>query len=246
MSQFDGFDNMTELLVSLALKELTKSVDIKGGKIQPTDLTQSIVKKSIRSFYNSNQYRNSLSRYLKNIQDYDREKQAMYGKQNMSVSNITNAQQIAITEYIGYLNEAGINERFNQPLRKAISQNIRLGKSLSEIKDELSKFAEFKTNKSYFTQTAQQGADAYASIIDQKIMEKYRTKIKGLRIVGSIIETSSPQCVEAVEMGRDLTIEQWEKLLKKYKKQIIEGTTVENLATNKLHIGCRHQFTPYL
>lgn len=246
MSQFDGFDNMTELLVSLALKELSKSVDIKGGKIQPTDLTQSIVKKSIRSFYNSNQYRNSLSRYLKNIQDYDREKQAMYGKQNMSVSNITNAQQIAITEYIGYLNEAGINERFNQPLRKAISQNIRLGKSLSEIKDELSKFAEFKTNKSYFTQTAQQGADAYASIIDQKIMEKYRTKIKGLRIVGSIIETSSPQCVEAVEMGRDLTIEQWEKLLKKYKKQIIEGTTVENLATYKLHIGCRHQFTPYL
>ena len=246
MFPLNDFENSTEFLVSLVIKELQKSVDIKGGRIQPTELTQSIIKKSIRGFYNSNQYRNSLTKYLKNIENYDREKQAMYGKQGMSASNITEAQKLAISEHISYLNESGVNEKFNQPLRKIISQNIRLGKSLSEIKEQLSNFAEFKTNKQYFVQTAQQGADAYASILDQKIMDKYKSRIKGLRIVGSIIETSSPQCIEAVEMGRELTIEQWEKLLKKYKNQIIDGTTVQNLSTYKLHHGCRHQFSPFL
>lgn len=247
MDKLNLFDTSTEALIGYVVKELEKSLDVNKGKVQPTDKTQSAVKKGIQSFYNSNQYRNSIARYLKDLEAFDRVKVAEYAKQGMTLSgtNITEAQRIAVAEHISYLNESGINERFNQPLRKVIFQNIRLGKSLSEIKAELSKFAEFKTNQQYFQQTAQQGADAYTSIVDQKIMDKYESRITGLRIVGTVIETSEPQCREAVSMGRELTIKEWNTLLKKYSDKIIPGTTIKNLMTNKLHHGCRHTFTPY-
>ena len=242
-SEFDGLD---ELLYVYLSSSLDNGVDVKDGKIQSSDNTQELVKRSLKGFYNSNQYRKSIALYLSNVTNLGKERESLYLKQSMSVGGVTESQKRVIAEHLSYLNESGLNERFNQPLRKLIYQAIGQGKSLTQLKETLKSYTIDPKVKTYFNQIAIQGADAYVSIVDQKITDKYFDRIKGYRMSGTIIETSSDQCIEAVDLGRELTKKEWSELLKKYKDKISEGTTVENLPTRKLHIGCRHSFTPYI
>jgi protein-disulfide isomerase len=98
----------------------------------------------------------------------------------------------------------------------------------------------------YVKQVAIQGADAYTSILDQKITDKYYDKITGYIVTGSLIETSSPQCKYCVkDLNRLITKDDFEEI-KKRSVGLIDGTTFKNLPTLKLHFGCRHTFTPKL
>ena len=102
--------------------------------------------------------------------------------------------------------------------------------------------------KSYIKQVAIQGADAYTSIIDQKITDKYIDKVTGFIMTGSLIDSSSPQCKYCVkELDRLIKKEDWNKVKKIAQENgLIENTEFKDLPTNKLHWGCRHTFTPKL
>ena len=71
---------------------------------------------------------------------------------------------------------------------------------------------------------------------------------------GSLIDTSSLQCIMGIEEGKDtggyLTNAQIDALLvvarNNKRAELIEGTTRENLDINKFHWGCRHEFTPMI
>jgi hypothetical protein len=190
---------------------------------------------------------------LINVKTIGENKLDLYNKEGLKIekSAVSPSQKLAISEHLSYLEENGLNAKFNQPLRQLIYSNINTGISQAGLEDKLKAYITGDNDQSgklssYVKQVAIQGADAYTSIIDQKITDKYIEKITGFIVSGSLIETSSPQCQYCVrELNRTITKDDWDEVVKRA-VGLIDGTTFENLPTNKLHWGCRHTFTPKL
>lgn len=245
LKAFDKF------LYSILVKKISENIDVRQGRMELTDTTDSIVKKSIKELYRSKKYQGALEKYLTNIKDLSSNKIKLYGDKGFSVaaSEINPFQKIAIEEHLSYLNENGLNSKFNQPLRKIIYSSVYAGKSQSELFNELKSYVSENNNLGrYIKNVAIQGADAYTSIIDQKITDKYVDRVKGYMMVGTLIETSSPQCKFCVkELKRKITKENFDQVYRiAAQNGLIEGTEFKDLPTNKLHWGCRHQFTPII
>lgn len=160
-------------------------------------------------------------------------------------------KNIVIDETVDKMLNNGLNQKFVQPLRDLIYQNVTGGLSLSDARAQIKEFISGGNDvtgklKSYVEQTAQQAVDAYSGIINNKLLETF--DYDGLLITGSLIDNSSPQCRFAIEeLGGKITRENWpqvEKIAKKY--GLIEGTTFDNLPLNKLHWNCRHSFFPVI
>lgn len=235
-------------LASSIMEELDKNTNRIAGKIIPTDTTQSIVKKALKSFYSGKQYKSSLLKLVQNIEKKGGDYLGEYGKYNLRVNK---PLSLAIDEHLSGLNENGLNERFNQPLRRIVLDNIRRGLGQNDIYKNLESYLkDDKTGfKKYGKNMAIQGASAYASIIDQSITDKYKSEIKGFTIVGSLIETSSEQCRHFVKIGRKLTIEEIKKEILPIaieNKNLPEDFDVYKLPSTKLHQGCRHSFIGYI
>lgn len=235
-------------LASAIMEELDKNTNRIAGKIIPTDTTQSIVKKALKQFYSSKQYKSSLLKLVQNIGKKGGDYIGEYGKYNLRVNK---PLSLAIDEHLSGLNESGLNERFNQPLRRIVLDNIRRGLGQNDIYKNLESYLkDDKTGfKKYGKNMAIQGASAYASIIDQSITDKYASEVKGFSIVGSLIETSEPQCRHHVKLGRKLSITQIKKEV--LPLAIETGAKDKNfdilkLPTEKWHRGCRHQFIPII
>jgi hypothetical protein len=245
---------LENLLQKILIDNTEKKTNLINGKIELVKTTAEIVKPSLRSFYNSKQYQNSISKYLINIKNISDAKYDLYKKNGLQIekSALSPSQNLVIKEHIEYLNESGLNANFNNKLRTLIYTTITKGASLTDLKENLNKYiAQGKDKNGYFSkyidEIAIKGADAYNSIIDQKIVEKYNDKITGYLVTGSLIETSSLQCRYCIEkLDRKITKNDFKTILDKYSNNMIEGTTFDNLPTNKLHYNCRHSFTPTL
>jgi hypothetical protein len=244
------FKELDKILLKALLTEVEKNTKSTGGRLEQTETTQSIVKKSIRSFYNSNAYRKSLQKITAKIQEHGTEKMKTYEIQKLKVND---SLKLQIDEYLSYYSEQGLNEKFNQPLRKIILQNIQSGTSISEMEKTLKtaiEKGEAPTNLGrYVKNTALQASQSYNGIIDQAITDKYQDKITGYKIIGTEIETSSPQCKKWLKMGRDLTLKEIEKEIMPLALKngfIGEKNDVLKIPTLRLHWGCRHEFIPII
>lgn len=84
-------------------------------------------------------------------------------------------------------------------------------------------------------------------MINMKILSEF--DMNGLRVMNPLIDNSSPQCVYAkTELHSIITRENWHEVAAIGEKQSgwIKGTTFDNLPFNKLHWGCRHEFSPFI
>jgi hypothetical protein len=245
--------SLDALLNSILISNIEEGTNRIGKQLELFKPTDEIVKKSLKEFYNSKQYQKSIAKYLVSVKDIGDEKFSLYKKDGLTIekASISTPQRLAIAEHISYLEENGLNAKFNQPLRQLIYNNIQQGTSLTGLTEKLNDYIAGGNDKSgklgsYVKQVAIAGADAYTSIIDQKITDKYIDKITGYIVTGSLIETSSPQCKYCVnQLNRLITKDNFDEVVKR-SVGLIEGTTFKNLPTNKLHWGCRHTFTPKL
>ena len=246
---------MERVLNEALEKNLVNSTNVVNSVLELQNSTGEIVKKSLKEFYSSKVYKNSISKYLINVKNFGDDRMKFYNDNGMDLefSKVNNAQKIAINEYLDYYTENGLNAKFNQPLRELIYKSISQGISQTEMISKLKKYVaggkdESGKLKSYIKNVALQGADAYTSIVDQKITDKYFDKITGYTVVGSLIDTSSPQCEYCVKnLKRLITKDDWVEVEKIAKKNgLIEGTTFKDLPTLKMHYQCRHQFVPKL
>lgn len=237
------------------LEEINQSVTTRGGDIVGTTKSSGrIVTDAIKKFYQSSAYKNSIMKILRDIQVIGDVKAGVYKDADMEISksSITNPQKVVIDEFLDSVNDNGLNSRFNQTYRKLIYDNIRVGASQTALKAELQKLIISGKAPSamarYVQNTAIQTADAYSAIIDREVFNSYANRVTHYRIVGSLIETSSPQCRYAVEnFDREIPIDKLDVLFAIAEENgLIEGTNAENLPVNKLHWGCRHQFVPII
>lgn len=261
----DRFGNLTSLekdVINSSFEWLIENIETKAGKFVVTeDLTKAMndfVNAVVNIIHNNGSYQNMLSSYLSDLSTIGSnigKFQSSYNKVDFKDAGIKDIQTVLITETINQFTENGLNSGFVQPLRDLMMRNVVAGISLRDAKNVLidyissGKDTTGKLSK-YLVQTAQQGVDSYSGAINTKLQQTF--VYTGLTISGSIIATSSTQCRQAIELSKKtngyLTNKQWNDIMQEAKQNkrapLIEGTTLQNLPINKLHWGCRHEFTP--
>lgn len=241
---------------------MLNNLDLKGGVFEVPGNLPALMDDFVSSIVSvsntSKVYVKSLENYLydldaikSNIEEF----QGTYNRVIVQKKLLKPIQSAVIDEVIDQYSENGLNKHFATPLRNTMYGNVLAGMSQKEARQYLREYIaggqdESGKLKNYLTQTAQQGADSYSGAIHMKLKKEF--KYTGYIISGSLIDTSSKQCIYAVETSEAgyLSFADWEKVLDMAKKnkqaKLIEGTTIDNLPLNKLHWGCRHEFTPVI
>lgn len=178
-------------------------------------------------------------------------------KFDINTAGVNNVQKAVVGQIIDQYTGNGLNAHFATPLKDGVFRNILAGANMRQVKQVLQAYilsGQDKSGKlgSYIDQTAMQAVDSYTGAINQQLVAEF--DFTGYIISGSLIETSSKQCVYAVEKSDKefgyLSFKEWEKVLdiarNNEKAKLIAGTTIKNLPLNKLHWGCRHDFTPVI
>jgi hypothetical protein len=253
---------MEREIVEGSFEWLVDNLDIKRGEVQvDEDLTRimdDFVKSVVEIINNNERFGSTLKGFLtdlKTIQANNVSFHATTNNFNINTAGVTEIQKAVIEEIIEQYTRNGLNTHFAQPLRDNIFRNILTGANMKQVKEVLRMYILSGQDKSgklgrYLTQTAQHAVDTYTGAINQRLVKEF--KFTGYIISGSLIETSSKQCVYAVDNSKNgyFTFEEWEKVLQmardNEKAKLIEGTTIKNLPINKLHWGCRHDFTPII
>jgi hypothetical protein len=237
------------------LQELDKSLVVQNGNIVSTTKSSGrIVTDAIKNFYQTSAYKDSIMKLLRNIGTVGDAKMQVYKDTDMIIEKaaITPAQSVVVNEFLDELDSNGLNTRFNQTYRQLIYDSIRTNASQRDLELKLKDMVQSGKSPArmanYIKNVAVQTADAYSSIIDKEIYSEYKDKVTHYRMVGSLIETSSPQCRYVVEQfNREVPIDRLDEVFDVARENgLIDGTTAENLPVNKLHWGCRHQFIPII
>jgi hypothetical protein len=240
----------------IELKKIIKrNIIISRGSV--TGLNESagkIIKDAVSTFIKSPQYKDSLKELLRNIEGVSKTKQSIYKDADFVIpkTDLTNAQKLATDEFIDAMNEDGLNARFNQILRTSIYDSIRLGLSQNDLISSVSTALKTKKGEpimaNHVTNLTQMASDSYSKSIDQAIFNKYEDRITHFRVVGTLIDTSSPQCVRAVkDYNREIPIDEvddWIAFAKENGGN--EDLSPKNLSKLGGHPRCRHSFSPII
>ena len=243
---------------------LVDNLDIKRGTVNVTDdLTSQMndfVQVVVDIVNKSKGYESKVSGFLGDLDTIQENNKKFHGSFNnfdINTAGVKNVQRTVVEEIINQYTDNGLNPNFAAPLRDGIFRNLLAGANMKDIRQYLQNYilgGEDQSGKlhQYLNQTAQQAVDSYTGMINQQLNKDF--KFTGYIISGSLIETSSQQCIYAIEHAHDpggyLSFTEWNQVLdiarNNKKAKLIEGTTVINLPINKLHWGCRHDFTPVI
>lgn len=233
----------------------------KGNIIVGKDLSRLMDEflQAVQSIINkSKNYQTTLTQFLSDLNNIKKNAARFYQTSydfDINTAGVNNIQKAVVEEILNQYTDNGINQGFLMPLRDAIYRNILSGANMRQIRQVLMTYiisGQDTTGKlqRYLTQTAQQAVDSYTGAINMQLKKEF--KFSGYIITGSLIETSSEQCIYAVTNSHSgyFSFADWEKVLEiarsNPKAKLIPGTTVDNLPINKLHWGCRHDFTPVI
>lgn len=254
-----GFEND---VIEEAYNWLLDHLNIKRGTPQAdeelTRAMDSFLNAVVNIISENKTYQGKISSFLSDLTTIYKNQKRFYATShnfNIETAGVKEAQKTAVNEIVNQYTKNGLNPHFASPLRDNIYRNILAGANMKEVKQVLNAYilgGQDQSGKlgSYLTQTAQQAVDSYTGMINQKLQEEFT--FTGYIISGSLIETSSKQCVYAVENSKRgyMPFSDWETVLdiarNNKQAKLIEGTTIKNLPLNKLHWGCRHDFTPII
>lgn len=259
--RFNNLNSFQNQLLNSSYAWLLNNLNLQNGVFEVPGnlpgLMNSFVDNILRLAEKSTNYTGAVQNFItdlnvikKNITDYH----SSYNNIIVDTPGLKRVQKAVIGEVIDQYSENGLNSHFAQPLRELMYGNILAGMSQSDAKKYLQEYIIGERDESgklqrYLEQTAQQGVDSYAGAINMKLKKDFN--FTGYIISGSLIDNSSQQCIHAIKTSENgyLKFSDWEKVLQmareNKKAKLIDGTTLENLPLNKLHWGCRHEFTPF-
>jgi hypothetical protein len=249
-------------LVDGSFDWLIDNLKIQKGQVQPdTELTQAMndFVGAVNSIINGDGTFNSkLTQFLSDLSKIQANNKRFHittNKFNIETAGVSEIQKTVVNEIIDQYTGNGLNSNFTVPLRDLIYRNILGGMNMREARGVLQNYIMSGKDNSgklsqYLNQTAQQAVDSYTGMINQQLQKEF--KFTGYIISGSLIVTSSAQCVYAIQHSDSgyLSFKEWQKVLAiaraNGRAPLIEGTNIANLPINKLHWGCRHDFTPII
>lgn len=184
-----------------------------------------------------------VTRYVKGMQGIDKVIFDFQSGVDPGDVQLGTERQVIFDEVVREFEDSGMQKWFTQPLRNAIYRAVASEVSLTDLKNELRDTVTGNAMR-YIDSIAQMGVSAYTGMVNKKLMEVF--KFNALLMSGSLIATSSPQCVYGInKLNGILRPKDWQKLHSMAEKNgLIPGTEFSNLPFNKLHWGCRHEFTP--
>lgn len=250
-------DEMGKAAYEILLQAIESTFDFRQGKIvgdknfvrQLNKLTVDV----LDLLQSEPKFTGPVSQFVKRMQPIsDAITDFQKGVNNIKVPAFETAKKIVIDEIVDKMLNNGLNQKFVVPIRDLIYQNATGGLSLSDARIQIKEFISGGKDVSgklgqYVEQTAIQAVDSYSGAINTKLIETF--DYDALLITGSLIDNSSPQCRFAInKLGGRITRENWNQVKAIGEKQTgwIEGTTFDNLPTNRLHHGCRHSFYPVI
>lgn len=263
----DRWGNLSQLeraVVDGSFDWLVDNLEIKRGEIQVNEdmaaTMDEFVRAVLQTINNVPAFQSKMKLFLQDLTTISNNNKSFHrttNNFNIDKAGVNNVQKAVVDQIVDQFRGNGLNAHFAQPLKENIFRNILAGANMREVKEVLNNYILSGADgsgklSSYLDQTAMQAVDAYTGSINQQLLEEF--KFTGMIISGSLIETSSKQCVLAVEnsskTGGYLTMDEWEEILavarNNDKAKLIPGTTLKNLPLNKLHWGCRHDFTPVI
>lgn len=139
------------------------------------------------------------------------------------------------------------------PIKQIIVKGLSVGISKSQLEQQLKEHLKLNGPQPlisrYLNTYSSYAADAYTGTVNQQQFNQYKSKISAIRITGTIIKTSSPQCRKCIkDYNKLIPIDDFKKVIIPLAQDngLIKGTTIENVFVNKLHYACRHNFTPII
>jgi hypothetical protein len=248
--------SIEKMAYQLAVEFVDDNFDTKDGKIVANENALRALNKFaddfLGAFTENSKYKGAVGGYLKNfksIADVMDEFHKSNGVRDIKQARLGAVQEIVVNEILNRYSANGLNAGFVQPLRELLFNNVTSGLSKKDAMAQLRDYIESGQDQSgklgrYLEQTAQQGVDSYTAAVNVRITQTF--KIDTYIMSGSLIATSSPQCRYVIEkLGGLIDRTTWPKVKAIAEKNgLIEGTTFDNLPINKLHWGCRHEFTP--
>lgn len=246
-------DELSRLIRTEALKYISKNFNTKKGAF---DLDADAIK-GLKSFntelkkaiINSANYQKSVLNFLNRFRNIHGESEGFLKEAGTPVSknDIKPEQQIIIDELIRSFEDTGIQKDILDPIREELKNKILARDKVSAFESALSTIIPAATGN-YTKNSAITAADSYQAVINKKVYDKYKNKITHIRVVNTLIKTSSPQCIKAVrDYKGEVPLSAWPQIFRIAKENgLIPGTTLENLAVNRLHYRCRHQFYPII
>lgn len=239
------------------LEWMDSSLETRGGNLiaskETIDILNDFDAGYLKVLNQIKSYRGAVSsfvRELPKLHDVIKDYQVTNNKIDWGLARVGDTQNLVVNEIIKAYTENGLNTEFVQPIRDMLYQNIVAGTNVVEAKESLKDYVKGGNDKSgkldkYLTQTSQQAVDSYTGAINKKLMETFEYPV--LIMSGSLISTSSKQCrIGVKDMEGIIKKEDFENVLKPIAvlNGLVDGTTFKNLPFNKLHWGCRHEFTP--
>lgn len=239
---------------------LIDHLEIKRGKIIVDEELSASMDQFLRAvvqIVNENKsYKSTLTSFLSNLSDIQKNNIAFHATTNnfnIDTAGVREAQKTVVEEILNQYLDNGLNSHFAAPLRDGVFRNILAGANMKQVREVLRNYILGGQDQSgklsqYLNQTAQQAVDSYQGVINQKLAATFT--FTGYIISGSLIETSSKQCVYAVDHSNHgyLSYKDWETVLQiardNPKAKLIPGTNIQNLPLNRLHYACRHDFSP--
>lgn len=231
------------------------NLTVKGGSFVVDEETRTALNgftdAYIEGFTELQNYRGAVSNYLKDFKSVDQLIAEFNDSQGIDIkrANIGPTQELVLSNVIERYTSNGLNAGFVQPLRQLLFNNAAGGLNKKQAMTQLREFIQSGQDTTgklgqYLEQTAQQGVDSYTGAINTRIMQSF--DITTIIMSGSLIETSSLQCRFAInELNGIIERDDWPELMELAENDgLIEGTTFDTLPFNKLHWGCRHEFTP--
>ncbi len=208
------------------------------------------VDRYLGAFTGNAAYQGTVGQYLKNFDDIQTLMERFQRSKGLDLrqARLGAVQEVVVNEILNRYSENGLNPGFVQPMRDLLFNNVTGGLSKTEAMAQLREHiagGRDTTGKlgRYLEQTAQQGVDSYTGAVNTRIMQTF--DINTMLVSGSLIDTSSDQCRFVInELNGIMDREDWPDVEDIAGDELIEGTTFDNLPFNKLHWGCRHEFTP--
>ena len=264
VSRWGSLSSLERDVLDGAFEWLVDNLEIKRGEIKVDEDLARIMDEFVRAVVdtvnNVPLYQSNLKRFLQDLTTIQNNNKLFHSTTNnfdIETAGVTGVQKAVVNEIIDQYTGNGLNAHFAAPLKDGIFRNILAGANMKEVKEVLRNYILGGQDKSgklgqYLDQTAMMAVDSYTGAINQQLVNDFT--FTGYIISGSLIETSSKQCIQAVEMTLDengyMNFDEWEKILdiarNNPKARLIPGTTIKNLPLNKLHWGCRHDFTPVI
>lgn len=261
-ARFSDLTKLEQVVVDGAFSWLLDNLKIEYGVLSTPDnilgAMNDFVNVVTDGIVSNRMYEGRLSNYLTDLKTIGASLVDMHRTVNeidTGKLDLKGVQKNLLNAVIDQYTENGLNRGFVAPLKDMVQRNVLAGVNQQQIKGKLREYVESGKDgtgklRSYLEQTSIQAVDSFTGAINTQVTRQFATT--GFIISGSAINTTSKQCRYALDnsAGGYLSNEQWEKVLEIARKnaaaRLIEGTDLTNLPLNKLHWGCRHEFTPVI